>query len=118
MQERRQTKRRLTSVFIRFRVGKNNKTDHRSFTRDMSLEGVRLLSSSRLKSDDYLEMNIDVPTNPDMTVAEGNVRWVGERPLLDENGELVFPAGVEITYMDRQDREFLEEFLAQQYSDA
>jgi len=109
--ERRNIKRTLTSLFIRFTVEDDTSQDFESFTEDMSLEGVKLLTPTPPREFESIEMNIDVPNNPDMTAAEGTVRWVGERALFDDTGREVFPVGVSITYLDRQDKTYLENYL-------
>lgn len=114
MEERRQIKRIGTSLFIKFSIEDDVVQKHESFTQDMSISGARLLSFSRPSINDNLELSIDVPNNPDITIAEGNVRWVGEKALKDDIGRDVFPVGVEFTFMDRQDRVYLEEFLNRQ----
>ncbi|MBU4304815.1 MAG: PilZ domain-containing protein [Candidatus Omnitrophica bacterium] len=110
--ERRQKNRTLTLLFIRFSY-ENAKEDicGESFTHDASSDGFCLLTSSRLKINDALKLNIDVPINPDITMAEGRVCWVSQKTLKDEIGKEVFPVGVEITYMDSHDKEFFEEYL-------
>ncbi len=116
MQERRTTKRELTSLFVRFTVDEQGSVNHEGFTQDASLGGLRLLTSSCPDVDDNLNMNIDVPNNPDMTVIEGNVRWIGEKAI-DDDGKQVFPVGVEFTYIDRRDKKFLEEFFSRLHAD-
>ncbi|MFH1062429.1 MAG: PilZ domain-containing protein [Candidatus Omnitrophota bacterium] len=111
MQERRQTKRTLSSVFIRFSFEDQPEQNHEAFTQDISLEGARIASNSRLNLNDKLELNIDVPNNPDMTIAEANVRWVGDKSIDAVTGKTTYQAGVEVTYMDKQDKEYLENFL-------
>jgi hypothetical protein len=111
MQERRQTKRTVSSVFIRFAFADQPKQNHEAFTQDISLEGLRIASNSRLNLNDNLELNIDVPNNPDMTVAEGTVRWVGNKSMDVITGKTTYPAGVEVTYIDKQDKAYLEKFL-------
>jgi len=113
MLERRQLRRIGTSLFIKFSVNDDLEKNFGSFTQDISTGGARLLSFKRPKVNDDLELRIDVPNNPDITIAEGNVRWVGEEALKDDIGKDVFPVGVEFTFMDRQDRAYLEEFLKQ-----
>ena len=110
--EQRQKNRTIASLFIRFSY-ENAKEDicGESFTHDASSDGFCLLTSSRLKVNDALKLNIDVPLNPDITMAEGSVRWVSQKTLKNEIGKEVFPVGVEITYMDGHDKRFLEEYL-------
>ena len=36
-----------------------------------------------------------------------------EAPKTDDNGNKVFPTGIEFTYMDRQDKEYLKQYLSQ-----
>ncbi|MBU1088135.1 MAG: PilZ domain-containing protein [Candidatus Omnitrophica bacterium] len=111
MKERRQAQRALSSVFIRFNFEGQPEQKHEAFTQDISLEGVKITSSSSLNLNDNLELNIDVPNNPDMTVAEGNVRWIGEKSIDPVSGKTTYLAGVEVTYMDKQDKAYLENFL-------
>jgi hypothetical protein len=111
MEERRKQKRILSSVFIRFAFEYAPDESNVAFTEDISPEGVKILSESLLRVDDNLELNIDVPNNPDMTIAEGSVRWIGSKKLDDITGKEVYQAGVELTYMDRQDRDYLRKFL-------
>jgi PilZ domain. len=113
MQERRQLKRELTSLFVRFTVDEQGSVNHEGFTQDASLGGLRLLASSCPEVEDSLNMSIDVPNNPDMTVVEGSVRWVGTK-VMDDDGKPVFPVGVEFTYIDRRDKKFLEDFFSRQ----
>ncbi len=114
MKERRQIQRFGTSLFIRFSTESEQGVKSEGFTQDVSLGGAKLLSLKRLNVDDNLEISIDVPNNPDITLAEANVRWVGAQKEKDDIGRDVFPVGVEFTFIDRQDRAYLEEFLAQQ----
>ena len=111
MEERRKKKRILSSVFIRFSFEDAPDKYNVAFTEDISLDGVKMLSESALKVDDNIDLNIDIPNNPDMTVAEGNVRWVGSKTIDELTGKSAYLAGVELTYMDRQDKDFLEKFL-------
>ena len=110
MQDRRRTKRELTALFIRFSVDEQGNVSHEGFTQDASLGGVRLLTAACPEVDDNLNMSIDVPNNPDMTMVEGSVRWVGAKAI-DDNGKEMFPVGIEITYIDRRDKKFLEEYF-------
>ena len=112
MEERRKARRCAAALFIRFHDEDAPDINYGSFTQDVSVDGVRLLSPYRLKTDTTLKMRIDVPENPDLTVAEGSVRWVGKSPVTDENGDQVFSMGVEFTYIDRADRPYLAQ-LAQ-----
>ena len=114
MQERRQIKRLGTSLFIKFSNGKNLGIRSEGFTEDVSLAGAKLLSLRKPNVNDSIELSIDVQNNPDMTLAEGNVRWVSEQNIKDDIGRDVFPIGVEFTFIDRQDKVYLEEFLKQQ----
>ncbi|MBU1042912.1 MAG: PilZ domain-containing protein [Candidatus Omnitrophica bacterium] len=111
MQERRQAQRTVSSVFIRFKFEDQPEQKHEAFTQDISLEGVKIAAYSRLNLNDNLELNIDVPNNPDMTIAEGNVRWIGDKSIDAVTGKTTYLAGVEVTYMDKQDKEYLERFL-------
>ncbi len=111
MKERRQSKRTLSSVFVRFAFEDASDQSHEAFTEDISLQGIRISSSSRLNLNDNLELNIDVPNNPDMTVAEGSVRWLGDKSIDAVTGKTIFQAGVEMTYMDQQDKVYLDKFL-------
>ena len=112
MQERRETKRTPAALFIRFRLEDMAEVNHESFSQDVSIEGVRLMAPVRLKPHANLEMKMDVPNNPDMTQVEGTVRWADETPRQDENGNAVYAAGVVFTFIDRQDRSYLEEYLS------
>ena len=87
MEERRKARRCAAALFIRFHDEDAPDINYGSFTQDVSVDGVRLLSPYRLKTDTTLKMRIDVPENPDLTVAEGSVRWVGKSPVTDENGD-------------------------------
>ena len=111
MQERRQIQRLGSSLFVKFstRVGQGIKSE--GFTADVSLGGARLLSLKKPKLNANLDLSIDVPNNPDMTLAEANVRWIGTQNQKDDIGRDVFPVGVEFTYLDRQDKAYLEEYL-------
>jgi len=111
MKERRQEQRTASSVFIRFNFESNPNQQYEAFTQDISLQGVKIASSSRLNLNDSLALNIDVPNNPDMTVAEGNVRWLGDKSIDAVSGKTTYLAGVEVTYMDKQDKEYLDKFL-------
>lgn len=114
MKERRQIQRLDSSLFIKFssRVGQDIKSE--GFTEDVSIGGARLLSLKRPKLNSNLDLSIDVPNNPDMTLAEANVRWVGTENKKDDIGRDVVPIGVEFTFIDRQDKAYLEEYLALQ----
>ena len=112
MQERRESKRTPAALFIRFHLEDAANSNHESFSQDVSTDGVRLMAPFRLKPHANLEMKMDVPNNPDMTHVEGSVRWVGETPSQDENGNAVYAAGVVFTFIDRQDRTYLEEYLS------
>ncbi len=114
MQERRQIQRLGSSLFIKFSTASKQGLKSEGFTQDVSLGGAKLLSLKRPKVNDNLELSIDVPNNPDMTIAEANVRWVGAQNQKDDIGRDVFPVGVEFTFIDRQDRAYLEEYLALQ----
>ena len=114
MQERRETKRIRTALFVRFDVSDDEQLHGGSFTQDVSMGGARLLSPLRLKENMRLDLNIDIPNDPDMAQAEGHVRWVCPEPMTDENGNSMFPVGVEFTYLDRQDRAYLKDFLSQE----
>ncbi len=111
MKERRQEQRTASSVFIRFNFEDQPEQKHEAFTQDISIQGVKIAASSRVNLNDNLELNIDVPNNPDMTVAEGNVRWVGDKSIDAVSGKTTYLAGVEVTYMDKQDKEYLDKFL-------
>lgn len=111
MEERRQFKRILSSLFIRFTIDESDFKNCEGFSEDLSTEGIRLRTNSRLSINDNLNLSIDVPNNPDMTLAEGKVKWIGKDPLRDENGRLSFPVGVEITYIDRHDKNYLKDYL-------
>jgi len=108
--ERREYKRTLAAVFIRFDV-ESGQGDQVGFTEDISLDGAKLLSAYPLSLNDNLGLNIDIPNNPEMTQAEGSVRWVSSKSITDENGKKIFPIGIAFTYMDRLDRDYLREFL-------
>lgn len=114
MKERRQAKRTLSSVFIRFSFEDQPEQNYEAFTQDISLEGARIASDSQLNLNDNLELNIDVPNNPDMTLAEANVRWIGDKSIDAVTGKTMYQAGIEVTYMDKQDKEYLENFLKAQ----
>jgi len=114
MKERLQIQRLGTSLFIKFSTEADQGLKSEGFTQDMSLSGAKLLSLKRPNVNDNLELRIDVPNNPDMTFAEANVRWVGAQNQKDDIGRDVFPVGVEFTFIDRQDRVYLEEYLALQ----
>ena len=114
MKERRQIPRLGTSLFIKFFTAAKLSMKSEGFTQDVSLGGAKLLSLKKPKVNDNLELRIDVPNNPDMTVAEANVRWVGAQNQKDDIGRDVFPVGVEFTFIDRQDKAYLEEYLALQ----
>ena len=114
MKERRQIQRFGSSLFIKFSTGLTQKMKSEGFTQDVSLGGAKLLSLKKPKVNSNLELSIDVPNNPDLTVAEANVRWVSDQNLKDDIGREVFPIGVEFTFMDRQDKTYLEEYLALQ----
>ncbi|MFH1459215.1 MAG: PilZ domain-containing protein [Candidatus Omnitrophota bacterium] len=111
MPEKRQNKRALTALFIRFTVDDNNSISYKTFSRDMCVDGICLLSPKRLKLNDNLQLNIDIPNNPDMTLAEGNVRWTSQKSMINEDGKEVFPAGVAFTYLESRDKAFLSEFI-------
>ena len=113
MKERRQIQRIDSSLFIKFSTALGRMKSE-GFTKDVSLGGVKLLSLKKPNVNSSLELSIDVPNNPDLTVAEANVRWVGEQNLKDDIGREVFPIGVEFIFMDRQDKAYLEEYLALQ----
>ena len=113
MKERRQIQRLGSSLFIKYSTALGRMKSE-GFTQDVSLGGAKLLSLKKPKVNSNLELSIDVPNNPDLTVAEANVRWVGEQNLKDDIGREVFPIGVEFTFMDRQDKTYLEEYLALQ----
>lgn len=113
MLDRRQVKRTPVSLFVRFNLDEQKDMNFGSFTQDASNEGLKLLSPCRLKLNSILNMNIDIPNDPLLAQAEGSVRWVGSNPLFNENGKLVYPAGVVFTYLDQQDKRFLDEYLAQ-----
>ncbi|MCK4993750.1 MAG: PilZ domain-containing protein [Candidatus Omnitrophica bacterium] len=114
MQERRQIQRLDISLFVKFstRVGQGIKSE--GFTEDVSLGGARLLSLKRPSLNANLDLSIDVPNNPDMTLAEASVRWIGSENKKDDIGREVFPVGVEFTFIDQQDKVYLEEYLALQ----
>jgi len=114
MIERRQIQRLASSLFIKFSSGIGLGMQSEGFTQDVSLGGAQLLSLKKPRVNSKLELSIDVPNNPDMTIAEGNVRWVGEQNLKDDIGREVFPIGVEFTFIDKQDKAYLEEYLALQ----
>ena len=113
MQERRQVKRIGRSLFVKFSYGKDRVGKSEGFTGDLSTGGARLLSLKRPNVNDKLELSIDVPNNPDMTLAEADVRWVGRENIKDDIGRDLCPVGVEFTFIDRQDRIYLEEFINQ-----
>ncbi|MBU0633768.1 MAG: PilZ domain-containing protein [Candidatus Omnitrophica bacterium] len=113
MQDRRQSKRMPMALFIRILVDEKDNMKCETFTQNVSADGAQILSSRPLTQNADVLLNIDVPNDPDIVRAEGTVRWVGKHALEDENGKKVFPIGVEFTYMDRQDRTFLEEYLYQ-----
>ena len=110
MDERRETKRTLASVFIRFDVD-DGKEQITGFTQDISTEGICVLSREELNLFESLNMNIDIPNNPDIMQAEGNVRWVSKNAVFDDAGRKTYPVGIAFTYIDRQDREYLQEFI-------
>ncbi|MCG2711098.1 MAG: PilZ domain-containing protein [Candidatus Omnitrophica bacterium] len=114
MKERRQIQRLGSSLFIKFSAGVDQSMKSEGFTQDVSLVGAKLLSLKRPKVNENLDLSIDVPNNPDMTIAEASVRWVGVLNQKDDIGRDVFPVGVEFTFIDSQDRAYLEEYLALQ----
>lgn len=114
MNERRQIQRLGTSLFIKFVTASEQSMRSEGFTQDVSLGGAKLLSLRKPNVNENLELSIDVPNNPDMTLAEANVRWVGVHNQKDDIGRDVFPVGVEFTFIDSQDRAYLEEYLALQ----
>jgi len=111
MEERRLTRRSPAALFIRITVDDEKRIKCESFTQDVSLTGVRLFATQPLQQNDKLLLNIDIPNDPDIAHAEGNVRWVGKSSLRKQDGKEVFPAGIEFVYMDRQDKVYLEEYL-------
>lgn len=42
------------------------------------------------------------------------MRWVSENNQIDDIGREVFPVGIEFTYMDGQDKSYLEKYLSLQ----
>ena len=113
MQERRGSKRVPIALFVRFEIEDQEEAKYGSFTQDASVDGLKLLSPYKLKTNANLNMSIDIPNDPDMAQAEGNVRWVSQKPIKDETGNELYPAGVAFTYMDRQDKTFFEKYLNQ-----
>lgn len=113
MKEKRQAQRSPAALFIRITIDDEKRIKCESFTYDVSLTGVRLFSTRPLKQNDRLLLNIDIPNDPDIVRAEGNVRWIGSPTLRQMDDKEVFPAGIEFIYMDRQDKVYLEEFLTQ-----
>ncbi|MFH1093260.1 MAG: PilZ domain-containing protein [Candidatus Omnitrophota bacterium] len=114
MKERRQIQRLGSALFMKFSSGADRGMKSEGFTQDVSLGGAKLLSLKRPKVNENLELSIDVPNNPDMTFAEASVRWVGVLNQKDDIGRDVFPVGVEFTFIDRQDKAYLEEYLQMQ----
>ncbi|MBI4845442.1 MAG: PilZ domain-containing protein [Candidatus Omnitrophica bacterium] len=111
MEERRQGKRILTSLFVRFNVeGSDEKKYIGTFSQDASENGFCIFSDVRPRINDELSMSVDVPNNPDLTMVEGNVRWIGTL-LKNDEGKSVFPVGVEITYIEPQDKKYFLDYL-------
>ncbi len=110
MDERRETRRTLASVFIRFETegGKDQVT---GFTQDISTEGICVLSRNEMNVFENVNMNIDIPNNPEIMQAEGNVRWISKQTMFDDAGRKTYPVGIAFTYIDKQDREYLQEFI-------
>ncbi len=111
MQERRQIQRLGNSLFVKFSTRAGQEIKSEGFTEDVSIGGARLLSLKKPRLNANLDLSIDVPNNPDMTLAEANVRWIGSQNKRDDIGREVFPVGVEFTFLDRQDKTYLEEYL-------
>ncbi len=113
MQERRESRRTPISLYVKFNVDSAQKIKHGGFTLDVSAQGIRMLSPCVLKPNSNVTMSIDIPNDPDLALAEGNVRWAKEQSSVDENGNKVFSAGIAFTSLDRQDKVYLEEYLEQ-----
>ncbi|MCM8813493.1 MAG: PilZ domain-containing protein [Candidatus Omnitrophica bacterium] len=113
MLERRENQRVQTSLFVRFDGAddQNRALQHGSFTQDVSLGGMRLLSPVPLKANVPIFLNIDIPNDPEMAQVEAQVRWAETNARTDENGNQVFPAGVEFAFIERQDAACLRDFL-------
>ncbi len=110
MNERRGTLRVPAVLFVRFKSTEVESEGCGGFTADLSLDGMQILSPRALVPDSDLELTIDVPDSPQLTFAEGCVRWLGEISQ-DENGNEVYPTGVAFTYIDPRDRNDLADYL-------
>ncbi|MFH2138605.1 MAG: PilZ domain-containing protein [Candidatus Omnitrophota bacterium] len=111
MDERRFSKRKPASLFVRFQSIESSDLQYGCFSEDISVDGARFYSPFRLGRSTRLNVNIDIPNNPEITQVEADVKWIGKEPFNDEQGNRVFPVGVEFTYLDNEDKSYLEEFL-------
>jgi len=111
MVEKREKKRKLSSLFVRFNLEFDDEVSYCGFSADVSEEGIKIFSPMPLQTRENLDMMIDFPNADELARIEGLVRWSDGKAIEDEDGNKVFPAGIEFTAMDSQDKRVLNDWL-------
>ncbi|MCP4649836.1 MAG: PilZ domain-containing protein [PVC group bacterium] len=111
MDDRRQTDRIPASLFVRFYSTDADQVEYGCFSQDVSIDGMKVYSPYKLEQDTPLDMNLDIPNSPEISLIEANVRWMGEASIQDEKGSDVFPMGVAFSTLGGEDRNYLQEYL-------
>lgn len=83
-----------------------------SFTKDISLEGARLVASKKIKPGENLLVSLDIPNLFIPLLVYGEIVWTDIMKKEDSSAAGFSEAGIRFLKIDPSDAEKLEEFLS------